>query len=70
MLESIKYIDKVFIFDSQEQMCNIVRYNSIDAIVVGEEYRNSDVTASNLVKDVIYFPKIKGYSTTSILDQK
>ena len=70
MLESIKYIDKVFIFDSQEQMCNIVRYNSIDAIVVGDEYKGRHVTASNLVKDVIYFPKIKGYSTTSILDQK
>lgn len=70
MLESIKYIDKVFIFDSKDQMCNIVRYNSIDAIVVGEEYRNRDVTASNLVKDVIYFPKIKGYSTTSILGKK
>ena len=70
MLESIKYIDKVFIFDSKEQMCNIVRYNFIDAIVVGDEYRNGAVTASNLVEEVIYFPKIKGYSTTSILDQK
>ena len=70
MLESIKYIDKVFIFDSKEQMCNIVRYNFIDAIVVGDEYRNGAVTASNLVEEVIYFAKIKGYSTTSILDQK
>ena len=70
MLESIKYIDKVFIFDSKEQMCNIVRYNSIDAIVVGDEYRNGAVTASNLVEEVIYFPKIKGYSTTSILGKK
>tara|TARA_A100001515_G_scaffold2818_1_gene2759 strand:+ start:2857 stop:3252 length:396 start_codon:yes stop_codon:yes gene_type:complete len=70
MLESIKYIDKVFIFDNQEQMCNIVRYNSIHAIVVGDEYKGRHVTASDIVDKVIYFTKIKGYSTTSILDQK
>ena len=70
MLESIKYIDKVFIFDSKEEMCNIVRYNSIDTIVVGDEYKGRYVTASDIVDEVIYFTKIKGYSTTSILDQK
>ena len=70
MLDSIKYIDKVFIFDNQEQMCNIVKYNCIDAIVVGDEYKGRHVTASDIVNEVIYFPKIKGYSTTSILGKK
>lgn len=70
MLESIKFIDKVFIFDSQEQMCKIVKYNYINTIVVGDEYKSRHVTASDVVEEVIYFPKIKGYSTTSILDKK
>ena len=70
MLEAIKYIDKVIIFDSQEQMCKMVQDNNIDAIVVGDEYENGHVTASHLVEQVFYFKKIKGYSTTSILDRK
>jgi len=69
MLESIKYIDQVFIFETQEEMCDILRYNSIDIIVIGDEYKHRQVTGSNIVKEVIYFPKITGYSTTSILDK-
>ena len=67
MLESIKFIDKVFIFDTPEEMCEILKYNSIDKIVVGNDYINRYVTGQDIVKEVIFFSKIGSYSTTSIL---
>ena len=69
LLESIKYIDKVFIFDSQNDMRDILKFLAINTIVVGDDYKNKYVTGSELVNNVIYFPKLPRYSTTSILNK-
>ena len=67
MLESIKYIDKVFIFDTTEQMCNILEYNLLDVMVIGEEYRNKPITGKHLVDQVVFFPRLGEHSTSRIL---
>jgi D-beta-D-heptose 7-phosphate kinase/D-beta-D-heptose 1-phosphate adenosyltransferase len=69
LLESIKYIDKVFIFDSQNDMRDILKSLAINTIVVGDDYKNKYVTGSELINNVIYFPKLPRYSTTSILNK-
>lgn len=69
-LEAIKYVEEVFIFSSRDHMCHIVKGLFIDTIVVGEEYRGGFVTASDIVKKVVYFPKVKGFSSTEILNKK
>ena len=43
--------DKVFIFDSQEQMCKIVKYNYINTIVVGDEYKSCLLYTSDAADD-------------------
>lgn len=68
VLEAIRYVDEVVIFDSKEEMEEILRRKKVDVIVVGEEYRGKEVTGSSIC-EVVYFPKVDNLSTTSILSQ-
>ena len=38
-----------------------------EIMVVGADYKNKNVIGSRHVKDIIFFDKIEGYSTTKIL---
>ena len=67
MLESIKYVDVVQIFNDETEMLELIRSYKCDTIVVGNEYKDKKVVGSELVDKVIFFKKIDGYSTTNIL---
>lgn len=70
MLESIKYIDKVYIFNDPEEMNSILLKENIDTIIVGSEYKDKKVNGSDIVKSINYFSRIGDYSTTSIIGNK
>lgn len=70
MLKSIKYIDKVYIFNDPEEMNNILLEENIDTIIVGSEYKDQKVNGSDIVKNVSYFSRIDGYSTSLIIGDK
>ena len=67
MLESIKYIDEVRVFDSNDELDTQVLLSRAEIIVVGSDYKNKKVIGSRHVKEVKFFDKIDGYSTTKIL---
>ena len=68
MLESIKYVDKVFIFDDEHNMEEILIDNKIDLIVIGDEYADKKVTGSRFC-EISFFKKIPDKSTTNLIDK-
>jgi len=68
LLDSIKYIDDVIIFNSEKELCDLIKDKSVDIMVVGSDYRGKRVIGSDNSKKVIFFEKINGYSTTKILE--
>lgn len=68
MLESIKYVDKVFIFDDEHSMEEILIDNKIDLIVIGDEYTDKKVTGSRFC-ETSFFKKIPGKSTTNLINK-
>ena len=68
LLLSIRYVDEVYIFDSKQNMCDILRKQQIDEMVIGEEYRGREITGSDVVSKIHFFPRIKGFSTTEIIN--
>lgn len=68
-LLSIKYIDDVYVFDNEEHMCNLLLQNHISIMVIGEEYKNKKITGENIVKDIRFFPRILGFSSTNIYEK-
>ena len=67
MLMSLEMIDVVFSFNSDKELINLVKCLQPDVMMVGEEYRGKNVIGSQYAKDVKYFRRIDGYSTTKIL---
>lgn len=65
-LESIKYIDKVVIFDTEDALRGCIQNLQIQAIVVGSDYADKPIIGSEYAK-VKIFPRIPNISTTNIL---
>jgi len=69
MLESLKCVDEVVLFDSREELINSVKEYQPDIMVIGDDYKNQTVYGSEHSKQLIFFEKIPNYSTTNILNR-
>lgn len=65
LLESLKYVDEVRIFD-EDTPISLIEELMPDIIVKGGDYKPQDVVGNNLAKVIIY-DYIPGYSTTKII---
>jgi D-beta-D-heptose 7-phosphate kinase/D-beta-D-heptose 1-phosphate adenosyltransferase len=67
-LKHIKEIDDVVLFCDDDDLKNQIKSHKVDIIVVGDDYKNKQVIGSELVKQVIFFPKISNFSSTNIYE--
>lgn len=66
-LRAIKYIDDVIAFSSEDTLiANIKRY-SPDIILIGEDYIGKRVVGGEFAKEIIYFPRYGGLSSSKII---
>jgi rfaE bifunctional protein nucleotidyltransferase chain/domain len=70
MLESLTFVDKVVIFNSESDLINLVLSESPDLMVIGNDYKNRHVVGSEHAKKIEFFEKIDGHSTTRILQHR
>jgi len=68
MLESIKFVDEVVLFDSREELIISVKEYSPDIMVVGDDYKGEIVYGSEHAKKLVFFEKLPNYSSTKILN--
>lgn len=66
-MKSIKYIDSVVSFSSNEELENEIKKWESDIIVIGSDYKDKNVIGSNIVKKVVLFDRIGDHSTTNII---
>jgi len=69
VLEAIKYVDRVVIFDSDEQLETHLKTMRPAIMVIGEEYRGKRIIGSEYVGEIVYFPKMEGFSSTHIINK-
>lgn len=67
-LRSIKYVDSVNIFDTDEQLIDLIKQYQPDYMVIGSDYEDKPIIGIEYIKQVIYFNRIKDKSTTNILN--
>jgi rfaE bifunctional protein nucleotidyltransferase chain/domain len=67
LVASIKYVDRVFSFGSDDELRHILKAVSPDYMIVGSDYKKEDVVGSEYTKEVVLFEKIKGYSSSNYL---
>ena len=71
LLENLKAVDQVVIFNSSDELVDIIRSCSI--MVKGSDYRGKSVLGEANCEQVIYFERLDEYSSTkkiqSIIDR-
>ena len=69
IISNLKMVDKVIIFDSDDELRNAIKNLNIDYVIVGDHYRNKEVIGGeNAKRGVDFFPTDKR-STTSVIDK-
>ena len=69
MLESIRYVDDVVIYNNEDEMCDYISRYCIDYMVIGEDYKDKIVLCRDKsANDVIFFPKDE-HSSTNIIQK-
>lgn len=67
-LMSIKYIDEVFIYQTEEELLELINFFKPDVRILGEDYIGKPFTGDDLDIEVIYTTRSHDWSTTRIKD--
>ena len=63
LLQSLKFVDEVFIFDNDDELCDQIISSGSKYIVIGNDYVGKKIIGSEFVKNVIFFEKLGDFST-------
>lgn len=67
ILQNLKPIDEVKIFNSESDLINKIREYEPDVMIVGSDYKDKRVIGSEHSKDLIFFNRDPRYSSTDII---
>jgi D-beta-D-heptose 7-phosphate kinase/D-beta-D-heptose 1-phosphate adenosyltransferase len=62
-------VDKVTTFNTDEELENTIKEYEPDVMVVGSDWKEKNIIGSNYSKQLIFFDRIQGLSTTNTLDK-
>ena len=68
MLESIKWVDSVFKFDSDNELITLIRAIDPDVYVIGSDYKDKPIVGSEYLRNIVFIPRIEKFSTTKIMN--
>lgn len=69
ILESIKYIDEIVIYETEEDLVKVLDSGKFDVRFLGTDYLEKDFTGSELNIDIVWIDRIHGYSTSNLKEK-
>ena len=67
-LMAIQYVDDVFVYQTEEELYELIKYFKPDVRILGEDYIGKPFTGDDLPPKVIYTSRAHGWSTTKLKD--
>jgi D-beta-D-heptose 7-phosphate kinase/D-beta-D-heptose 1-phosphate adenosyltransferase len=67
MLLSLKSVDGVFIYDTAEDLEEILSSLKPKVMVIGDEYKDKLVIGKEHCSEIIFYPKFENFSSTKII---
>ena len=67
-LMSIQYIDEVYVYQTEEELYDLIKFFEPDIRILGEDYIGKSFTGDDLPPKVIYTSRAHGWSTTRMKD--
>ena len=69
IMQNLRMVDEVFIFDTDDDLRNLIRHLVIDYMIVGDQYRDKEVIGSENAKYRTVFYTVDNRSTTNIIEK-
>jgi|TARA_R110001606_G_C15388937_1_gene651263 cytidyltransferase-like protein len=67
-LMAISYVDEVYMYQTEEDLYNLIKFWKPDVRILGEDYIGKPFTGDDLPPKIIYTTRSHGWSTTKIKD--
>ena len=67
-LMSIQYIDEVYVYQTEDELYDLIKFFKPDIRILGEDYIGKSFTGDDLPPKVIYTSRAHGWSTTRMKD--
>jgi len=67
-LMSIQYIDEVYVYQTEDELYDLIKFFEPDIRILGEDYIGKSFTGDDLPPKVIYTSRAHGWSTTRMKD--
>jgi len=64
-LFALKAVDRVDVFDTDEELRNYIKTYEPDVMVKGSDYRNKTIIGSEYCKEIKFYDRLERYSTTN-----
>ena len=70
LLESLKYVNSVVGFNDEEELESQIKIWGANTMIIGSDYYGKKIIGSHLFEKIIYFDRIKDYSSTKIIEHE
>lgn len=70
ILSMIKGVSRVVSFGSDQDLINHIKELRPEYMMVGSDYRGKKVIGSEYAKELVFFERIEGYSSTKIMNHE
>lgn len=67
-LQSIRYIDEVVTFATDDELCEQIRVFNPHIMVIGDDYRERTIIGEEYIPRVVYVERYGGLSSTKIIN--
>ena len=67
-LDNLKCVDAVWIFEDQQELEHICKLYRPDLMVKGSDYQGKPITGEKYCNMVKFYPLVKNYSTSKIIE--
>ena len=68
-LRSIKYIDEVVVFNTDEELSNTIKEYAPRYMLIGDDYKDKEIIGSKWIKEIIYVPHYQRLSSSAIINR-
>lgn len=69
LLFNLKSVDRVDVFDTEEEFVGLVKKFQPDIMIKGDDYRHKSILGEEYCKEIIFYPRMEKYSTTNIIQR-
>jgi rfaE bifunctional protein nucleotidyltransferase chain/domain len=68
-LSALKFVDRVEIFDSDNELSTYIRDFDPDVMVKGSDYKDKPIIGAEYCKEIDFYDRLGDYSTTNIIQR-